>query len=174
MIKQRLKNLAHKINNHKVKYIAGIGLAGLVAITSLKDNVHFGAVNLNNPQENHYAWGLWPTIGISGKDIKGNFYSLGLLAGSNNLDANSTITGDMKAYGLLFGANNFDDSTITGDMKAYGLLVGWNIAEGNCKITGNIVSKGLIAETPKGKKVGSNVEIGLKDYTVNTGKVNLK
>ena len=51
--------------------IAGAGLAGLIALTSIKDNVHFGSVALNNPQENHYVWGILPETEIGGGKFKG-------------------------------------------------------------------------------------------------------
>jgi hypothetical protein len=170
IIKEKLKNLAKKVSEHRVKFVVGLGLAGLVAVTSLKDNVHFGAVRLHNPQENHYAWGIWPTIGIEGKkdeNVKGNFYSIGLFAGGNNVGENSTITGNMKAYGLIAGENNVgENSTITGNMKAYSLFAGKNFVGENSTITGKIDSKGLIAWGPSGIRIGSNVEIGLENYVV--------
>jgi cytoskeletal protein CcmA (bactofilin family) len=139
-INEKLKDLAQRINEHKLRFIAALGLTGLVALTSLKDNVHFGAVRLHNPQGNHYAWGVWPTIEIEGKDnIKGNFYSIGLLVGANEAGNNSKITGDMTAYGLVGGINEAgNNSKITGDMKAYSLVVGVNGAGNNSTITGDM------------------------------------
>ena len=149
ILKEKLKNLAEIINKHKVKSIVVLGLAGLVAVISLKDNVHFGAVRLHSPQRNHYALGVWPTIAITGEDVKGNFYSIGLLVGKDIAEPNSTITGDMKAYGLFGGKNSVGD---------------------NSTITGDIASRGCFAITPMRTGIGTNVEIGLKNYVVNKEK----
>jgi len=147
-IKQKLKNLVSIVSRHKLASAVVVGLAGLVAVTSLKDNVHFGAVRLHNPQGNHYAWGILPTIGIEGEkdeNVKGDFYSIGLIGGANNVEPNSTIIGNIGAYGLIGGANNFGlNSKITGNMGAYGLLVGVNNVEPNSTIIGNIGAYGLL------------------------------
>lgn len=121
--------------------ICALALTGLVAITSAKDNVHFGSVTLHNPQENHYVWGFLPTTEIKGK-ATGNFRTYGLLFGQNELGKNSQVTGNMSLY----------------------TLVGGNTLGDNSSITGNIISKGLYIKTPMSWGVGSDVEIGLENY----------
>ena len=75
----KIKNIGNWIKENPKKMIAGAGLAGLIAITSIKDNVHFGSVALNNPQENHYVWGIIPTTTLAGENSRGNIYTFGLL-----------------------------------------------------------------------------------------------
>ncbi len=82
------------------KSLISIVLVGLLVGITLKDNVHFGAVTLNNSQENHYAWGIAPTITAKG-DIKGNLSSYGLFMGANMLRDNSSIKGNAYIKGFL-------------------------------------------------------------------------
>ncbi len=143
-LKDKIKTLGNWIKENPKKSILGIGLAGLIATTALKDNVHFGSVTLNNPQENHYVWGILPTTKIQGVNSKGNIYTLGLVGGGNPLGDNSQITGDMNAYGLFVGKNELgDNSQITGNMNAYGLIGGVNELGDNSQITGNMNAYGL-------------------------------
>ena len=134
--------IIEKLKNHSKKAIVTLGLVGLVATVAIKDNVHFGSVTLHDPQENHYAIGLIPTINIKG-EANGNMRSYGLIMGNNSLGDGSSLTGDMSAYGLVIGDNSLGDGS---------------------SLTGDIISKGMKANTPMSANFGSNVEIGLSGY----------
>ena len=156
--------IIEKLKNHSKKAIVTLGLVGLVATVAIKDNVHFGSVTLHDPQENHYAIGLIPTINIKG-EANGNMRSYGLIMGNNSLGDGSSLTGDMSAYGLFGGNNSLGDgSSLTGDMSAYGLFGGNNSLGDGSSLTGDIISKGMKANTPMSANFGSNVEIGLSGY----------
>ena len=142
----KIKNIGNWIKENPKKMIAGAGLAGLIALTSIKDNVHFGSVELNNPQENQYVWGLFPETEINGENSRGNIYTFGLLVGRNDLENNSQITGNMNAYGLVAGGN---------------------ILKKNSQITGNISNKGfLVKNSVAGFSFGSNDVKNLQNYVV--------
>ena len=168
----KIKNIGNWIKENPKKMIAGAGLAGLIALTSIKDNVHFGSVALNNPQENHYVWGILPETEIGGENSKGNVYTIGLLAGGNILKENSQLTGNMNAYSLLIGRNVLgNNSQITGNMNAYSLFFGENILKKNSQITGDISNKGfLVKNSVAGFSFGSNDVQNLKNYVVRTKK----
>ena len=142
-----MKGLISKITKNSRKSILAVGLATLVATTAIKDNVHFGSVTLNNPQESHYTWGLFPTTEVVG-DAKGNFYTFGLLYGKNKFGQNSEIIGNASAYGIFIGRNDFGDAA---------------------KITGNLTNKGIVTKNPVSDwGFGSDDFFGLKDYIVST------
>lgn len=151
-IKEKIKGLAKKLAEKPVRNIAALGFAGLVTITAVKDNVHFGSVTLHNPQENHYVWGLMPTITIKkgSKNTKGNLYNAGIIYGKNKIEDNAEIN-NMKAYGLGGGANDVGDNT---------------------EIKGDIITKGIFARNPFSFGFGSNDVIGLKNYVHKTKKTN--
>ncbi|MEK6823933.1 MAG: hypothetical protein AABY06_02755 [Nanoarchaeota archaeon] len=165
-LKDKIKNTLNWIKENPKKSILGIGLTALVATTALKDNVHFGSVQLDNPQKNQYAWGLFPTTTLAGENAKGNIYTFGLVVGENHIGENSKITGNMNAYGLMAGANNLNEnSQITGNMNAYGLLIGRNVLGNNSQITGDISNKGIfVKNTIAGFTLGSNDVKGLENY----------
>jgi len=168
-LKEKISGLRKIINAHSKKIIIGLFLTGLVSITA-KDNVHFGSVNLHNPKENHYAWGLKPTITIKGK-AQGNYKSFGLIDGKNDIGDNSEVDGNMSSYGLIAGWNVIgDNSEVDGNMSGYGLIFGGNDIRNNSEINGNIISKGIFAITPFSTNIGSNMEIGLKNYIHKTKK----
>ena len=124
--KDKIKGFAKKLAEKPVRNITALGLAGLITLTAVKDNVHFGSVTLHNPQENHYVWGLAPTTTIKegSKNTNGNFYSAGIIYGKNKTENNVEVN-DMKAYGL-FGENNVGDNSKVNNMKLYGLIGGEN------------------------------------------------
>ncbi len=155
-----------KIIGNKVKTILAVGLASLIGITALKDNVHFGSTNIYNQIKNHYVWGVIPNTKVQGQG-NGSIYTFGLLTGLNDVRDNSTITGNQGAYSLLAGINDIgDNSTITGNQGAYSLLAGINDIGDNSTITGNQHAVGCIIETVGGMGVGTRKEIGLKQYVV--------
>ena len=164
----KIKNIGNWIKENPKKMIAGAGLAGLIALTSIKDNVHFGSVELNNPQENQYVWGLFPETEINGENSRGNIYTFGLFAGRNELRNNSQITGNMNVYGLFAGLNELrNNSQITGNMNAYGLFAGENDLENNSQITGDISNKGILVNNGvAGFSLGSNDVKNLQNYVV--------
>ncbi len=165
-LKDKIKNFGNWIKENPKKSVLGIGLAGLIATTALKDNVHFGSVALNNPQENQYVLGILPTTEIHGKNSKGNIYTFSLIGGKNALKSNSQITGNMNTHSLVAGINILkSNSQITGNMNAYGLVVGENILGDNSKTTGNIFNRGLIVyNSLAGISLGSNDVKGLNGY----------
>lgn len=164
-LKDKLKKTLNWIKENPTKSVLGIGLSALVATTSLKDNVHFGSVTLNNPQENQYVWGIWSETTIIGRNAKGNIHTIGLILGQNNFENNSKITGNMNAYGFIGGNRVFGE--ITGNMNAYGLIAGGNLLRENSKITGNISNKGiLVRNNVAGFSLGSNDVKGLENYVV--------
>ncbi len=163
-LKDKLKNTWNWIKENPKKVLLGAGLIALTATTALKDNVHFGSVTLNNPQENHYVFGIHQKTEIQGKNSKGNIYTLGLV-GINELRGNSQITGNMSAYGLMFAGNFLGyHSQITGNMSAYGSIIGENFLGYHSQITGNISNKGLFVKNDiAGFSLGSNDVKGLKN-----------
>ena len=149
--------------------------------------VPLGSLNLRNPQENQYVWGVIPIVNLEGK-VKGSIYNFGLMT-FNYLIDNSKITGNMRSYGLIFGINDLgDNSKITGNMESYGLwnggnkvhenseirgyigsyslLIGDNDLGDNSKITGNVVSRGIISQTPTGISIGTRIDRNLENYVV--------
>ena len=143
-IKSKLTGLAKKVITYPIKTVCALGLAGLVAVTALKDNVHFGSIKIHDPQENHYVWGIASLIEIEGKNSRGNFYNIGLIGSGIKLKK---------------------DSTFQGNMNSYGLVVGYNEMENNSTITGNMISKGFVAGgLDTVVNLGTNAEIGLKNY----------
>ena len=162
--KDKIKGFAKKLAEKPVRNITALGLAGLITLTAVKDNVHFGSVTLHNPQENHYVWGLAPTTTIKegSKNTNGNFYSAGIIYGKNKTENNVEVN-DMKAYGL-FGENNVGDNSKVNNMKLYGLIGGISNVGDNTEINGDIITKGIIANNPFSLGFGSNDVIGLKNY----------
>ena len=164
MEKEKLKGLAKKILERPIRNIVALGLAGLITITAAKDNVHFGSTTLHNPKENQYIWGIFPMTEIKG-DAKGNIYTFGLIYGANAVDKNRNVEGSIWANGLLVGGNEVgDNSKINEGMYANGLLVGRNEAGDNSVISGDVVSREVIASTPLSWGLGSNKEVGLENY----------
>jgi len=164
----KIKNLIQKIKEYPVRASVIGSLAVLTAVTAIKDNVYFvplGSLNLRNPQENQYVWGVIPRVYLEGKakgsihnfglmtlnylidnsKITGNMESYGLIIGINDLGKNSEMTGNMRSYGLIFGINDLgDNSKITGNMRSYGLWSGCNELRENSKITGDMKSYSLL------------------------------
>src|SRR3989344_3885183 len=140
--KDKIKGFAKKLAEKPVRNITALGLAGLITLTAVKDNVHFGSVTLHNPQENHYVWGLAPTTTIKegSKNTNGNFYSAGIIYGKNKTENNVEVN-DMKAYGLFSGENNVE----VNNMKAYGLFSGENNVGNNSKVN-DMKAYGLLGE----------------------------
>jgi len=158
--------LVRFVKDKPVRKLVGLGLAGLVAVTALKDNVHFGSVVLHNPQENHYVWGLVPFVNIEGTETRGDIYNFGivsknelrqksehdgdlgaygLVGGVNEVGEGSRVTGNLGTYGLVGGGNNFGEgSKVTGNLSAYGLVVGANSFEEGSRVTGNLGAYGLV------------------------------
>ena len=121
-IKQTLEKLVKGVLKRPIRILAVAGLVGLSGLTIAKDNLHFGSMTLNNPQENHYVWGIAPKISVNGK-AEGDMRAYGLGGGGNFVGDNSTLIGDMRAYGLIGGNNSVgDNSTLTGDIRAYSLI----------------------------------------------------
>ena len=169
------------------------GFLALSALTAIKDNIHFKALNvltLYSPQKDQYVWGIWPCVSIEG-DAKANVKTYGLIGVENELEENSSIRGNMEAYGLIVGVNSAmenskiqgdmkshsllgslnyvrENSSIQGDMKAYGGICALNEAENNAKINGNILSKGFFSSSPIGFSPAEKIDL-LKDYTHKTG-----
>jgi len=147
----------------------------------------FGSVTLHNPQGNHYTLGLAPITTINGQ-ANGNIITFGILYGVNDVKRNSEVKRKMSSYGLIIGFNGVGENSQVENMSAVGLVGGintirkhsaikWNMSavslgggvnqvRQNSKITGNIYSKWLIVSTPISIGLGSNSEIGLKDYIV--------
>lgn len=167
---EKFQGLVRTLIENPIKTIAALGLAGLVATTSLKDNVYWGSVTINNPQGNYYAWGLTPIITVKGENVEGNFRTYGLLAagtsftegssfkgnlesyslfaGGNEIKENSSFTGDIKSYCSFICQNIFGDkSEVNGNTSVYSLFLGYNIFRKESKITGNTTSVGLINGT---------------------------
>ncbi|MBI2045323.1 hypothetical protein HYT23_04665 [Candidatus Pacearchaeota archaeon] len=150
-----LRNIIEWLKERPVKTALTLGLAGLVSVTALKDNVHFGSVNINNPQENHYTWGLAPITTITeatNPDV--NLRTFGIIFAMNHAGENSEVR-DMSAYGgLLFGGNKAGDSSRVNDMSAYGLIFGVNDA-GEGSMIENVSSRGIRSITPFGNRLGA-------------------
>ena len=142
-IKNKIKDLANKVLERPIKSAITLGLAGLVAVTALKDNVHFGSVNIYNVQGNHYVWGIFPETKIRGKEAKGNIYTFGLIAGRNVVSDSTNYEGNLNFYSLIFGGNKLGNNVL---------------------ITGDINSFGIIAENIDGGTLGKNSHLGLKNY----------
>src|SRR3989344_5446996 len=120
------------VKEKPIRKVLGLGLAGLVTLTALKDNVNFavGSLNLHNPQKNQYTWGLVPSVNIEGENAKANIYTWGIFP-INTIRNNSKLDGNMNAYGLIIGGNKFDVSSSVNNMDAYGLIAGDNgVGEG--------------------------------------------
>ena len=169
--------MLENLRKHPIRTITTLAGIGLIALTLAKDNVHFGSVRLNNPKENHYTWGLAPSVKVKGK-AKGNLHTFGLLGAGNTLGNDSTMTGNMRVYGLIgtmntlendstitgniraqslfLPMNNLENSTITGDMNVYGLIMSGNTLGRNSTITGNMSSYSLIMS---GNTLGENSTI---------------
>lgn len=136
-------SLIDKIKNFgKAKLVAGSLAAALIATTAIKDNVHFGSTTLNNPHENHYVWGIFPTTTIRGGSSNGNFYTLGLVYGGNDVEGN--LEGSVNSVGLVGASNNLKERSSSQNMNAYGLFGGVNtLGEGSTN-SGSMGSYGLI------------------------------
>src|SRR3989344_8703747 len=168
--KDKIKGFAKKLAEKPVRNITALGLAGLITLTAVKDNVHFGSVTLHNPQENHYVWGLAPTTTIKegSKNTNGNFYSAGIIYGKNKTENNVEVN-DMKAYGL-FGENNVGDNSKVNNMKLYGLIGGENNVGDNSKVN-NMKLYGLIGGE---NNVGDNSKVNnMKLYGLIGGENNV-
>jgi len=141
-MKDKIKTLVDKVLKKPIKSALTLGLAGLVTLTALKDNVHFGSVHLYNPQGNHYVWGLIPDAVIIGKETKGDIYTIGILI--TNRVHSDKHEGNLNAYGLLSGNFLKNGTIFTGDINTYGIGV----------------------RTIDGFRLGKNAHLGLKDYIV--------
>lgn len=120
----KLKGLVEKIIEHPKKSIFALGLAGLIALTAAKDNVHFGTTILKDVNENHYVWGLAPSTIIDDEDPKGNIYTFGILYEGNRFQVSATIEGDSVGIGGIGGYNDYSEKTeIKGNVSSYGGLV---------------------------------------------------
>jgi len=165
-IGQSLERIANWVKEKPIKSMSVLGLAGLIAVTSLKDNVHFGSVDLYNPQENNYTWGIFPTTHIHGDSSKGNIYTVGIITGINKLENGIKHKGDVSGYGLIAAQIFGDSSAIEGDASAYGLIAAENWFENGCKITGDINSKAILTFNIDGPFLGNNSHLGLENYVV--------
>lgn len=142
----RLKDILGKTidsvtkNWKKSTAIALLGAATLT--TALKDNVHFGSTKIYNPTNNHYVWGLSPTVEVEGKG-EGNINNFGLLIPGIETE-NANLTGDINNYGILLSGNSFKDSAVKGDISAYAIIGSKNRCDG-LSLTGDMKSCGVLA-----------------------------
>ena len=67
--REKIKGLANMVRSHPIKSVLATGLLALVSTTALKDNVHFvgGSLTINDPDRNHYIWGIVPLVNITGQ-----------------------------------------------------------------------------------------------------------
>lgn len=140
-IKEKIKGIGAKILEYPKTSALALGLAGLITITAVKDNVHFGSTTLHNPQENHYTYGLMPTTIISeiktgenNESIKGKFYTFGLFGGHNKIKKGVKTDAKLFAYGLIGGGNDIQDNSKVNNMSAYGLILCENFLGDNSKV----------------------------------------
>jgi len=141
-IRKVMSGLVKKVRRHPVRAIGFLGLLGLSALTSAKDNVHFGAVTLNNPQGNHYAWGVYPKIEVKGEGT-GNMLSIGLY-GCNEVVEDSELVGNLRASGFV-GCNFIGrNSELNGNVGVYNIVGGENYIEEHGELTGNMGAYGIV------------------------------
>ena len=156
-LKDIFESIKKVIANNKIKSLGLAGLTALVLTTGIKDNVHFGTTILNNPQENHYVWGVFPKTVIKGDEVKGNFRTYGVIYGRNNVKDSSKVEGEIDAYGLLFGTNDVGNSSeVEGGMGAYSLILGENGIGNSSKVEGGMGAYSLILGV---NGVGDNTNI---------------
>ena len=126
-----------------IRNLTSLGLAGLVAVTALKDNVHFGSLTLYNPKESHYVWGALPFVGIEGQDTCGDIYNLGIVS-LTEVRSVSNHKGNLNSYGLIGGLRVGDGCKIKGNISSYEGLVSVNGFGDNVRVEGNISAYGLV------------------------------
>lgn len=94
-----------------------MGLAGFIGS---QDNVHFGSVSLNNPQENQYLFGLNTQVKLN--NFQGNQYVVGLntqteISGKKN-------RGNLRIWGLDNETRLKNDSGLEGNLFSAALGTG--------------------------------------------------
>ncbi|MDD3174973.1 MAG: hypothetical protein PHU51_00680 [Candidatus Nanoarchaeia archaeon] len=120
------------------KTIAKTALATLIGVTMLKDNVHFGSVDLNNIHgENHYVFGVLPITEARGS---GNIYSFGLIAPITELD---DYVGNSVSIGLLGAVSSVDGKT-NGNVSSMALLGTLSYFKENAKFNGDVNSWAIV------------------------------
>jgi len=171
--RNRIKGLANIVKSHPIKSVLAAGLLALVSTTALKDNVHFvgGSLTINNPDRNHYVWGIISFVNISGEG-EGNIRTYAIIAGTNTLQEDSSLKGNMFGYGLLGGGNTLrrtsrlegnmlglgliginelnDNASLNGNSSCYGIALGMNVTESGATIRGDVKTTGIICKTPEG------------------------
>ena len=132
------------IDNPKKTRMAALGLVALIGTTVLKDNVHFGSVEIHNPTRNHYTWGLFPKTTVKGSEAKGDIYTIGLY--SINKFVEVKHEGNSSAFGIVGGENIYERNTIhIGNSTSAGIVGGENTHKQNSVQTGDSRALGIIA-----------------------------
>ncbi|MBW6442466.1 hypothetical protein K0A97_01635 [Patescibacteria group bacterium] len=144
---KKTKNLLTKIKDSYIRkpirntILLG-GLVGLTLFTSIKDNVHFlpaGTMEINSPQKDQYVWGFFPFTKITGEsDVSITNFSI---MGENYIESNSS-TGNVNAYGLIFGGNTSGDQSFVRNMNSQALIMGSNDVK-NYSSVGDMKAKSL-------------------------------
>ncbi len=162
-----MKSLTQTLGKISVgKALTGIVAAGLIGLTSLKENVHFGLiapVELQNPTGTHYIWGPISIAVIkgNGEPVEANIRNYGLLAGINHFEEGITLRGNSTAAGLFLGLNDYTKSQkIEGDSTVVGLAGAVNNYTAAGTVSGNSSAIALV--------------LGLNDYKSTSYQAGLK
>ncbi|MEK6934698.1 MAG: hypothetical protein AABW46_02360 [Nanoarchaeota archaeon] len=142
-IKKTLTSIVKKVIRKPIRNSLLTGLAALVLTTAVRDNVHFGSIRLNNTQENHYIWGIFPTTEIYG-NANGSIRTYGLFGAINSLGNTSTINGNVSGYGLIATRNELGDNS--------------TIKKGDTDL------KAVLCFGHRDFRLGTNREINISDY----------
>lgn len=157
-----LSTIIDYLKDRPIRTVLGLGLAGLITLTSLSNNINFafGSLTITNPQENQYTWGIIPVVNIEGDSGKANFYTFGAIP-INFMKKNSKLEGNLYSFGL-FSLNLLKNNSKIGDLNTYGIIMGVN---NNNKTTdsssfNNASAYGIVAMNPnKGDvAVGTNID----------------
>jgi len=127
-------------------------------------------IGANTVGDNSQAENLSSYCGVGGNKVEnnsqaGDFSEYGLLGGTNKIGNNSQAE-NLSIRGLIYGLNRVGkDSKIRRGMSANSLLVGSNRVGDKTEVNEYIISRGLVAYTPKrGFECGSDVELGIESY----------
>lgn len=164
-IGQNVSDLVSRVRQNPKKTALAAAAAGLLISTTLiEDNVHFGSTTLNNPQGNHYVWGIAPTTSIIGSIGNANISTYGLIYANNEIVSKQIVYfGNLSSYGLLISNNVLDNLIFSGNLTSIGAYNGLYVDK-NTSITGNINYRGLSNE------LNDNIHLGvinlkdLKDF----------
>ena len=116
---EKLKDI---LKNYPKRSALGFGLLGVIGTTSFNNNVHYGSAKLENPSGNHYVWGIFPNLEVSG-DIDGNFRNYGLVGSSVRVTGDSILGGNVASYSLIFSVSAVEpQSRIKGDISNYAIF----------------------------------------------------